>query len=177
MAAMFTTLVQKDRIRYWPLSLTLQWRQILQVMLSGSRLQFRHRCDSRHVRLRTMARHFILNLEIIKAFPRVESVCISGTSALFSGQNTVATVIGTTWSMDLLLLMPCIAAIIFLGRIAVRIVDKAFLFEEIAAARLSSLVDLDVLLAALKGIVLNVDLAIAITLTLSNAYIVLDQAN
>lgn len=74
-------------------------------------------------------------------------------------------------------MMSCIAAIIFLGRITIRIVDKAFLFEEIAAARFSSLVDLDVLLAALKGIVLNVDLAIAITLSLSNAYIVLDQAN
>ena len=74
-------------------------------------------------------------------------------------------------------MMPCIAAIILLGRITIRIVDKAFLFEEIAAARLSSLVDLAVLLAALKGIVLNVDLAITITLTLSNAYIVLDQAN
>ena len=74
-------------------------------------------------------------------------------------------------------MMSRIATIILLGRITIRIVDKAFLFEEIAAARLSSLVDLDVLLAALKGIVLNVDLAIAITLTLSNAYIVLDQAN
>ena len=74
-------------------------------------------------------------------------------------------------------MMSRIAAIILLGRITIRIVDKAFLFEEIAAARLSSLVDLDVLLAALKGIVLNVDLAIAITLSLSNAYIVLDQAN
>ena len=74
-------------------------------------------------------------------------------------------------------MMSRIAAIILLGRITIRIVDKAFLFEEIAAARLSSLVDLDVLLAALKGIVLNVDLAITITLTLSNAYIVLDQAN
>ena len=74
-------------------------------------------------------------------------------------------------------MMSRIAAIILLGRITIRIVDKAFLFEEIAAARLSSLVDLDVLLAALKGIVLNVDLAITITLTLSNAYIILDQAN
>ena len=74
-------------------------------------------------------------------------------------------------------MMSRIATIILLGRITIRIVDKAFLFEEIAAARLSSLVDLDVLLAALKGIVLNVDLAITITLTLSNAYIILDQAN
>ena len=74
-------------------------------------------------------------------------------------------------------MMSCITTIILLGRITIRIVDKAFLFEEIAAARFSSLVDLDVLLAALKGIVLNVDLAIAITLSLSNAYIVLDQAN
>ena len=89
----------------------------------------------------------------------------------------MAAVIGTAWGAYLLLLMARIATIIFLSRIAVRIVDKAFLFEEIAAARFSSLVDLDVLLAALKGIVLNVDLAIAITLTLSNAYIVLDQAN
>ena len=74
-------------------------------------------------------------------------------------------------------MMSCIAAIILLGRITIRIVDKAFLFEEIAAARLSSLVDLDVLLAALKGIVLNVDLAIAITLTLTNAQVLLDHAN
>ena len=85
MPTMLTTLVQEDRIRYRPLSLTLQWRQILQVMLSGSRLQLWHRCDSRHVRLRTMARHFILNLEIVEAFPLVKSVCISSTSALFSG--------------------------------------------------------------------------------------------
>ena len=146
-------------------------------MLTGGRLQLWHRCDCRHVRLRTVAWHFILNLEFIKAFPLVESVSISGTSALFTWQNTVATVIGTAWGADLLLLMARIAAIIFLSWIAVRVVDKAFLFEEIAAARLSSLVDLDVLLAALVGIVLNVDLAIAITLTLSNAYIVLDQAN
>ena len=74
-------------------------------------------------------------------------------------------------------MMSCIAAIILLGRITIRIVDKAFLFEEIAAARLSSLVDLDVLLAALKGIVLNVDLAITITLTLTNAQVLLDHAN
>ena len=74
-------------------------------------------------------------------------------------------------------MMSRIATIILLRRITIRIVDKAFLFEEIAAARLSSLVDLAVLLAALKGIVLNVDLAITITLTLSNAYIILDQAN
>ena len=85
MPTMLTTLVQEDRIRYRPLSLTLQWRQILQVMLSGGRLQLWHRCDSRHVRLRTMARHFILNLEIVEAFPLVKSVCISSTSALFSG--------------------------------------------------------------------------------------------
>lgn len=85
MPTMLTTLVQEDRIRYRPLSLTLQWRQILQVMLSGSRLQLWHRCDSWHVRLRTMARHFILNLEIVEAFPLVKSVCICSTSALFSG--------------------------------------------------------------------------------------------
>ena len=89
----------------------------------------------------------------------------------------MVTCVCTAWSTYLLIMMSRIAAIILLGRITIRIVDKAFLFEEIAAARLSSLVDLDVLLAALKGIVLNVDLAIAITLTLSNAYIVLDQAN
>ena len=124
-----------------------------------------------------MARNFILNLEFIKAFPLVESVSISGTSALFTWQNTVATVIGTAWGTYLLLLMACIAAIIFLSRIAVRIVDKAFLFKEIAAARFTSLVNLDVLLATLEGIVLNVDLAIAITLTLSNAHVFLDHAN
>ena len=89
----------------------------------------------------------------------------------------MVTCVSTAWRTNLLILMSCIAAIIFLGRITIRIVDKAFLFEEIAAARFSSLVYLDVLLAALKGIVLNVDLAIAITLSLSNAYIVLDQAN
>ena len=89
----------------------------------------------------------------------------------------MATVICTTWSTDLMLLMSRIAAIIFLGRIAVRIVDKAFLFEEIAAARFTGLVDLDVLLATDKGIVLNVDLAITITLTLTNAHVFLDHAN
>ena len=89
----------------------------------------------------------------------------------------MSTVIGAAWSFNLLLLMSRIAAIIFLSRIAVRIVDKAFLFEEIAAARLSSFVNLDVLFAALKGIVLNVDLAITITLTLTNAQVFLDHAN
>lgn len=89
----------------------------------------------------------------------------------------MATVICTTWSTDLMLLMPRIAAIIFLGRIAVRIVDKAFLFKEIAAACFTGLVDLDVLLAIDKGIVLNVDLAITITLTLTNAHVFLDHAN
>ena len=89
----------------------------------------------------------------------------------------MVTCVCTAWRTNLLIMMSRIATIILLGRITVRIVDKAFLFEEIAAARFSSLVDLDVLLAALKGIVLNVDLAIAITLSLSNAYIVLDQAN
>ena len=73
--------------------------------------------------------------------------------------------------------MPSIAVVIFLSRISVRIVDEAFLFEEIAAARFTSLVDLGVLLTALKGIVLNVDLAIAVTLTLTNAHILLDHAN
>ena len=96
---------------------------------------------------------------------------------MFPGQNTLATCVCTAWRTKLLILMSRIAAIILLSRIAIRIVNKAFLFEEIAAARFSSLVDLDVLLAALKGIVLNVDLAIAITLTLSNAYIILYQAN
>ena len=146
-------------------------------MLAGGRLQLWHRCDRGHVRLRTVARNFILNLEFIKAFPLVESVSISGTSALFTWQNTVATVIGTTWGTNLLLLMARIAAIIFLSRIAVRIVNKAFLFKEIAAARFTSLVDLGVLLTALKSIVLNVDLAIAVTLTLTNAHILLDHAN
>ena len=146
-------------------------------MLTSGRLQLWHRCDCRHVRLRTVAWHFILNLEFIKAFPLVESVSISGTSALFTWQNAVATVIGTAWSAYLLLLMACIAAIIFLSRIAVRIVNKAFLFKEIAAARFTSLVNLDVLLAALEGIVLNVDLAIAITLLLTNAHVFLDHAN
>ena len=64
--------------------------------------------------------------------------------------------------------MSCIAVIIILGRITIRIIVKAFLFEEIASARFSSLVKLnilDVLLATLKGIVFNVGLAIAITLT------------
>ena len=73
--------------------------------------------------------------------------------------------------------MPSIAVVIFFSRISVRIVDEAFLFEEIAAARFTSLVDLGVLLTALKGIVLNVDLAIAVTLTLTNAHILLDHAN
>ena len=89
----------------------------------------------------------------------------------------MATVIGTAWGTYLLLLMTRIAAIIFLSWIAVRVVDKAFLFKEIAAARFTSLVDLDVLLAALVGIVLNVDLAIAITLTLTNAHVLLDHTN
>ena len=146
-------------------------------MLTGGSLQLRHRCDCRHFRLRTVARHFILNLKFVEAFPLVEGVCICGTSALFTWQNAVATVIGTTWSTNLLLLMASIAAIIFLSRIAVRVVDKAFLFKEIAAARFTSLVDLGVLLTALKGIVLNVDLAIAVTLTLTNAHILLDHAN
>ena len=73
--------------------------------------------------------------------------------------------------------MPSIAVVIFLSRISVRIVDEAFLFEEIAAARFTSLVDLGVLLTALKGIVLNVDLAIAVPLTLANAHVLLDHAN
>ena len=124
-----------------------------------------------------MARHFILNLKLIEAFPLVEGVCICGTSALLSWQNAVATVIGTAWGADLLLLMACIATIIFLSRIAVRIVNKAFLFKEIAAASLPCLVNLDILLTAGKGIVLNVDLAIAITLTLTNAHVFLDHAN
>ena len=89
----------------------------------------------------------------------------------------MATVIGTAWGTHLLLLMTRIAAIIFLSWIAVRIVNKAFLFKEIAAARFTSLVDLDVLLAALVGIVLNVDLAITITLTLTNAHVLLDHTN
>ena len=89
----------------------------------------------------------------------------------------MVTCVSTAWRTNLLIMMPCIAAIILLSRIAIRIVNKAFLFEEIAAARFSSLVDLDVLLAALKGIVLNVDLAIAITLLLSNAHVLLDHAN
>ena len=89
----------------------------------------------------------------------------------------MATYICTTWSTNLLLLMACIAAIFFLGWIVIGIVDKAFLFEEIAAARFTSLVNLDVLLAALIGIVLNVDLAIAITLTLTNAHVLLDHTN
>ena len=73
--------------------------------------------------------------------------------------------------------MSRIAAIILLSRIAIRIVNKAFLFKEIAAARFTSLVNLDVLLATLEGIVLNVDLAIAITLLLTNAHVFLDHAN
>ena len=89
----------------------------------------------------------------------------------------MATVVGTAWGAYLLLLMARIATIIFLSRIAVRIVDKAFLFKEIAAARFTSLVDLDVLLPALIGIVLNVDLAFAITLTLTNAHVLLDHTN
>ena len=89
----------------------------------------------------------------------------------------MATVVGTAWGAYLLLLMARIATIIFLSRIAVRIVDKAFLFKEIAAARFTSLVDLDVLLPALVGIVLNVDLAFAITLTLTNAHVLLDHTN
>ena len=124
-----------------------------------------------------MARHFILNLKFVEAFPLVEGVCICGTSALFTWQNAVATVIGTTWSADLLLLMARIAAIIFLGRIAVRVVDKAFLFKEIAAASLPCLVDLDVLLTTGKGIVLNVDLALTISCALTNAHVLLDHVN
>ena len=124
-----------------------------------------------------MARHFILNLKLIEAFPLVEGVCICGTSALLSWQNAVATVIGTTWSADLLLLMARIAAVIFLGRIAVGVVDKAFLFKEIAAASLPCLVNLDVLLTAGKGIVLNVDLAFTISRTLTNAHVLLDHGN
>ena len=89
----------------------------------------------------------------------------------------MATNICTAWSTDLLLLMACIATIIFLGRIVIGIVDKAFLFEEIAASRFTSLVDLDVLLAAVRGIVLSFDLAVAISLTLTNAHILLDHAN
>ena len=146
-------------------------------MLTGGRLQLWHRCNCRHVRLRTVAWHFILNLELIKAFPLVESVSISGTSALFPGQNTLATCVCTAWRTKLLILMSRIAAIILLSRIAIRIVNKAFLFKEIAAARFTSLVNLDVLLATLEGIVLNVDLAIAITLLLSNAHVFLDHAN
>ena len=121
------------------------------------RLQVLHRFDGGHVGLRTLA----LNLKIVEAFTLVQRIWISGTAALVSDLENALFSIGS-W----LLRGTVIAALRWILRLIVLVVDEALLLKEVAAACLSGLICHRIqtillnTLVLLEGVVLNVDLPI-----------------
>ena len=122
------------------------------------RLQVLHGFDGGHVGLRTLA----LNLKIVEAFTLVQRIWISGTAALVSYLENTLFSIGS-W----LLRGTVIAALRWILRLIVLVVDEALLLKEVAAACLSGLKRLichrlqTILLntlVLLEGVVLNVNL-------------------
>lgn len=145
-----TTFSEEDWIRDRSLSLPLKWRQI-RLQLGGN---FGDSSDGRHVRLRTVTRHFILDLEVVEALALVQCVHV------LDSTSHVATIVGPRRAY--LLLRATIAAIWLLVRVAVRIVNEALLLEEVFAASISNLIDFSTTVAP-KGIILYIDLALATT--------------
>ena len=145
-----TTFSEEDWVRDRSLSLPLKWRQI-RLQLGGN---FGDSSDGRHVRLRTVTRHFILDLEVVEALALVQCVHV------LDSTSHVATIVGPRRAY--LLLRATIAAIWLLVRVAVRIVNEALLLEEVFAASISNLIDFSTTVAP-KGIILYIDLALATT--------------
>lgn len=145
-----TTFSEEDWIRDRSLSLPLKWRQI-RLQLGGN---FGDSSDGRHVRLRTVTRHFVLDLEVVEALALVQCVHV------LDSTSHVATIVGPRRAY--LLLRATIAAIWLLVRVAVRIVNEALLLEEVFAASISNLIDFSTTVAP-KGIILYIDLALATT--------------
>lgn len=145
-----TTFSEEDWVRDGSLSLPLKWRQIW-LQLGGN---FGDSSDGRHVRLRTVTRHFILDLEVVEALALVQCVHV------LDSTSHVATIVGPRRAY--LLLRATIAAIWLLVRVAVRIVNEALLLEEVFAASISNLIDFSTTVAP-KGIILYIDLALATT--------------
>lgn len=145
-----TTFSEEDWVRDGSLSLPLKWRQI-RLQLGGN---FGDSSDGRHVRLRTVTRHFILDLEVVEALALVQCVHV------LDSTSHVATIVGPRRAY--LLLRATIAAIWLLVRVAVRIVNEALLLEEVFAASISNLIDFSTTVAP-KGIILYIDLALATT--------------
>ena len=104
-----------------------------------------------------MIRDIALDLELVKTLALIESVRVGGSSAVIARQETPI-VIGVRCR---LLVGAIITIFTLFCRVAVRIVDKALLLEEVAPACIDSrLVHLELLL--LEGVILNVDLPLVV---------------
>jgi hypothetical protein len=97
-----------------------------------------------------------LDLQVIETLPLVQCVWIHRTSALLVTWQKVAA-IGVGRRL-VLVRRVVVAALRIVCRIIVRVVYEALLLKEVAAARLSRLIHLRVVL--LEGVILNVDLAL-----------------
>lgn len=76
--------VEEERVRDGALPVALQRRQVL---LMGVRVQFGHGCNSWHIRLRAVAGHFILDLQLVKPLALVKRIGVRGTPALLHGRS------------------------------------------------------------------------------------------
>lgn len=116
-----------------------------------------HRGNSGHVRLRAVARNFVLNLQIIEAFSLIESVSVLGTAAL-----SVADQVGVSACTARRLQVTSIALLVVIFAniaIAVRIY-KSFLLKEVFPAGIALLSVYILLTVAAERVILDVNLTV-----------------
>ena len=108
-------------------------------------MEFGHCGNCRHVRLRTVTWHLILNLEVVEAFALVEGIDVACTSALSVADQTrlpaTPDIICAPWRLVVIriLAVAVLALIITIVVAAVRIVNEALLLEEVFAPSFSLL--------------------------------------
>lgn len=142
--------LEEDGVRDGALACALQRWQVLLLLLVEV-AHFGNGLNRWHVRLRTVARDFVLNLEIVETLTLVQSVHVLHASAHLITFDLIG-----SWCTNLLIRAAIARVVRLLGRITVRIVDKALLLKEVFASSFPCLVSL--VSTARKGVILNVDL-------------------
>ena len=98
-----------------------------------------------------MTRHLVVNLQIVEALSLVQGIYVSNATPLFTGEEIVVC------TRCVLLPRASVTAVVLIGWVAVRIVDKALLLKEVFSASFASFINL---LASSKSVILDVDLAL-----------------